>query len=75
MLQLFENQSWMLRPPVLVGETVGYDVNGFSQGGSLGLAEMRVGTVRWMGRLKELHGQEMVVGLEMVRHKDWLKIS
>ena len=59
-------EAWMLRPPFLVGETVGYDSGGglTTEGGG---STVRVGTVRWLGRLKELHGQEMVVGIEMVR--------
>ena len=52
-------EDWMLGPPLLIGDHVACKVN----------AEFVVGRVRWLGRLPQKFGQQMVAGIELVRHK------
>ena len=47
----------MLGPPLLIGDHVAYSCD---SGAFLN------GTVRWMGRVSALYGQQMVVGVELV---------
>ena len=48
----------MLGPPLLIGEKVFYSKRGF----------IASGTVKWLGRLQEVFGNQMIAGLLMVRH-------
>lgn len=47
----------MLGPPLLIGEKVFYTKHGF----------IASGTVKWLGRLQEVFGNQMVAGILMVR--------
>ena len=47
----------MLGPPLLIGEKVFYTKHGF----------IASGIVKWLGRLQEVFGNQMVAGLLMVR--------
>ena len=47
----------MLGPPLLIGEKVFYTKHGF----------IVSGTVKWLGRLQEAFGNQMVAGLVLVR--------
>ena len=47
----------MLGPPLLIGEKVFYTKHGF----------IASGTVKWLGRLQEVFGNQMVAGVLMVR--------
>ena len=51
-------ESWMLGPPLLIGEKVFYTKHGF----------IVSGTVKWLGRLQEAFGNQMVAGLVLVRN-------
>ena len=51
-------ESWMLGPPLLIGEKVFYTKHGF----------IVSGTVKWLGRLQEAFGNKMVAGLVLVRN-------
>ena len=53
-------EGWMLGPPLLIGEKVFY-----SKGG----ANVRPGTVRWLGKLQDCFGNQMVAGLALVCHE------
>ena len=53
-------ESWMLGPPLLIGEKVFYTKHGF----------IVSGTVKWLGRLQEAFGNQMVAGLVLVRNID-----
>jgi hypothetical protein len=53
-------ETWMLGPPLLIGEKVFYTKHGF----------IANGTVKWLGRLQEDFGNQMVAGILMVRNKD-----
>ncbi len=50
-------EHWMLGPPILVGDHVAY---GLDSGAYVNA------TVRWMGRIPENFGQQLVIGLELV---------
>ena len=47
----------MLGPPLLIGDHVAYSCDS---------GAFLHGTVRWMGRVAPLYGQQMVVGIELV---------
>ena len=49
----------MLGPPLLIGEKVFYTKHGF----------IASGTIKWLGRLQEVYGNQMVAGILMVRMK------
>ena len=51
-------ESWMLGPPLLIGEKVFYSKNGTT---------VIPGTVRWLGKLPDCFGNQMVAGLALVR--------
>ena len=51
-------ESWMLGPPLLIGEKVFYSKNGTT---------VVPGTVRWLGKLPDCFGNQMVAGLALVR--------
>lgn len=53
----------MLGPPLLIGEKVFYTKHGI----------IASGVVKWLGRLQEVFGNQMVAGLLMVREKTFLK--
>ena len=53
----------MLGPPLLIGEKVFYTKHGF----------IASGTVKWLGRLQEVFGNQMVAGVLMVRETKPLK--
>lgn len=60
-------EDWMFGPPLLIGDRVLYR----SDSGTL-----LNGTVRWLGRLSAEFGQQMVVGVELVRtnkHRRYLQ--
>ena len=50
-------ESWMLGPPLLIGEKVFYTKHGL----------IASGTVKWLGRLQEVFGNQMACGILMVR--------
>ena len=47
----------MLGPPLLIGDHVAYSCDS---------GAFLHGTVRWMGRVAQLYGHQMVVGVELV---------
>ena len=47
----------MLGPPMLIGERVFYTKHGF----------VASGTIKWLGRLQDYFGNQMVAGILMVR--------
>ena len=49
-------ESWMLGPPLLIGEKVFYTKHGF----------ILSGTVKWLGRLQEAFGNQMIAGILLV---------
>ena len=49
-------ESWMLGPPLLIGEKVFYTKHGF----------ILSGTVKWLGRLQETFGNQMIAGILLV---------
>ena len=49
-------ENWMLGPPLLIGEKVFYTKHGF----------IVSGTVKWLGRLQEVFGNQMVAGILLV---------
>ena len=48
--------SWLLGPPLVVGEKIVFRNNG----------DYLPGTIRWMGRLQDCFGNQMVAGLALV---------
>ena len=50
-------ESWMLGPPLLIGEKIFYSKNGTT---------VIPGTVRWLGKLLDCFGNQMVAGLALV---------
>ncbi len=51
-------ENWMLGPPLLIGDKVFYTKHGF----------IASGIVKWLGRLQEVFGNQMIAGVLMVRH-------
>ena len=52
-------ESWMLGPPLLIGEKVFYTKHGF----------VLSGTVKWLGRLQEAFGNQMATGIILVSNR------
>ena len=51
-------ESWMLGPPLLIGERVFYVADD-------GI-EVVPGVVRWLGRIQECFGNQMIAGVALV---------
>ena len=49
-------ETWLLGPPLLVGEKIIYRHHG----------NYFPGTIRWMGRIQECFGNQMVAGVALV---------
>ena len=53
-------ESWMLGPPLLIGEKIFYSKDGNN---------VVPGTVKWLGKILECFGNQMVAGLALVGYK------
>ena len=57
-------EGWMLGPPFLIGEKVFYSKNG---------TNFMPGTVRWLGKLQDCFGNQMVAGVALVSRRKHIR--
>ena len=59
-------ESWMLGPPLLIGEKIFYSKDGNN---------VVPGTVKWLGKILECFGNQMVAGLALVRYNNEISLK